>query len=115
MRKKTAKKCVTFIIWSAYLLADWAASFAVGLIFDTEEKYASAQDKGDDAKGAEADTGLLLVLWFIKTDYGSQHFSCCLLEPSSMLRGSLRCILQVRTALEHPYLKIRIQGPTMRN
>uniref|UniRef100_A0A7N2L4D8 DUF4220 domain-containing protein n=1 Tax=Quercus lobata TaxID=97700 RepID=A0A7N2L4D8_QUELO len=63
MRKKTAKKCVTFIIWSAYLLADWAASFAVGLIFDTEEKYASAQDKGDDAKGAEADTGLLLVLW----------------------------------------------------
>ena len=63
MRKKTAKKCVTFIIWSAYLLADWAASFAVGLVFDTEEKYASAQDKGDDAKGAEADTGLLLVLW----------------------------------------------------
>ena len=63
MRKKTAKKCVTFIIWSAYLLADWAASFAVGLVFDTEEKYASVQDKGDDAKGAEADTGLLLVLW----------------------------------------------------
>ena len=63
MRKKTAKKCVTFIIWSAYLLADWAASSAVGLVFDTEEKYASAQDKGDDAKGAEADTGLLLVLW----------------------------------------------------
>nr|XP_023881754.1 uncharacterized protein LOC111994130 [Quercus suber]POE73903.1 hypothetical protein CFP56_42318 [Quercus suber] len=45
------------------LPSGWAASFAVGLVFDTEEKYASAQDKGNDAKGAEADTGLLLVLW----------------------------------------------------
>ncbi|KAK7842079.1 hypothetical protein CFP56_014320, partial [Quercus suber] len=57
LRKKTAYKWVTFIIWTAYLLADWAASFAVGLVFDSEEKYTSRHDKMDD------DTGLLLVLW----------------------------------------------------
>ena len=56
LRKKTAYKWVTFIIWTAYLLADWTASFAVGLVFDSEEQYTSRHDKMDD------DTSLLLVL-----------------------------------------------------
>ncbi len=57
MRKKTANKLVITTIWSAYLLADWAASFAVGLVFDSEEKYAYGPGTTID------DTGLLLVLW----------------------------------------------------
>ena len=48
---------------------------------------------------------LCFINLFVKTDFGSQHFFCCLLEPSSILRGRLRCILQVRIVLEHPYLK----------
>lgn len=54
LRKKTANKWVIFTIWSAYLLADWASSFAVGLVFDSEERYSSS---------TVDDTGLLLVLW----------------------------------------------------
>ena len=46
---------LTFTIWTAYLLADWVASFAVGVVFDSEEKYTSGHDKVDD-------TGLLM-LW----------------------------------------------------
>jgi hypothetical protein len=57
MRKKTANKLVITTIWSAYLLADWAASFAVGLVFDSEEKYIYGPGTTID------DTGLLLVLW----------------------------------------------------
>ena len=46
---------LTFTIWTAYLLADWVASFAVGVVFDSEEKYTSGHDKVDH-------TGLLM-LW----------------------------------------------------
>ena len=42
LRKKTANKAFIMIIWAAYLIADWAASFAVGLIFDSEEKYTAS-------------------------------------------------------------------------
>ena len=42
LRKKTANKAFIMIIWAAYLIAAWAASFAVGLIFDSEEKYTAS-------------------------------------------------------------------------
>ncbi|KAK9230602.1 hypothetical protein WN944_023574 [Citrus x changshan-huyou] len=42
LRKGTGNKLIISVIWSAYLLADWAANFAVGLIAenakDTSEK-----------------------------------------------------------------------------
>ncbi|XP_030958318.1 uncharacterized protein LOC115980178 [Quercus lobata] len=42
LRKETANKAFIIIIWAAYLIADWAAGFAVGLIFDSEEKYTAS-------------------------------------------------------------------------
>ncbi|XP_031396055.1 uncharacterized protein LOC116207291 [Punica granatum] len=41
-RKKTAKKWMSFLIWSAYLLADWIPGYAVGLIF-----YSPRQNSSD--------------------------------------------------------------------
>ncbi|TXG54183.1 hypothetical protein EZV62_019439 [Acer yangbiense] len=36
LRKGTANKLIILLIWSAYLLADWAANFAVGLISNSQ-------------------------------------------------------------------------------
>ncbi|CAK9176781.1 unnamed protein product [Ilex paraguariensis] len=38
LRKRTASKWVIMPLWSAYLLADWAAGFAVGLISNSQGK-----------------------------------------------------------------------------
>ncbi|GKC99909.1 hypothetical protein Tco_1170184 [Tanacetum coccineum] len=35
-RKRTANKLITGILWSAYLLADWAVGFAIGLIANSD-------------------------------------------------------------------------------
>ncbi|KAK9936220.1 hypothetical protein M0R45_013072 [Rubus argutus] len=35
-RKRTPNMGVTFVIWSSYLLADWAANFAIGLIANSQ-------------------------------------------------------------------------------
>ncbi|XP_059664018.1 uncharacterized protein LOC132309751 [Cornus florida] len=48
-RKRTGNIIVTMIIWSAYLLADWVAVFAVGLILNGE---------GDDSKKFRVDDDL---------------------------------------------------------
>ena len=78
LRKKTANKAVIMIIWAAYLIADWAASFAVGLVFDSEEKYTASDAINNTASylvtmnhglistiGSRSrdDSGLLLVMW----------------------------------------------------
>ncbi|KAJ4901567.1 hypothetical protein Rs2_15518 [Raphanus sativus] len=44
-RKRTAKKLFLVLIWSAYLLADWAADYAVGQISDSQEEAADEHDK----------------------------------------------------------------------
>ncbi|ESR41242.1 hypothetical protein CICLE_v10025090mg [Citrus x clementina] len=47
-RKSTANRLMIMLIWSAYLLADWAANFAVGLIGDTHrDNQASKPEKSD--------------------------------------------------------------------
>ncbi|XP_038874838.1 uncharacterized protein LOC120067342 [Benincasa hispida] len=38
LRKRTSRKFPMFLIWSAYLLADWTASFVVGLISNSQSK-----------------------------------------------------------------------------
>ncbi|GJU98705.1 calcium uniporter protein [Tanacetum coccineum] len=35
-RKRTTNKLITGILWSAYLLADWAVGFAIGLIANSD-------------------------------------------------------------------------------
>ncbi|CAH2046295.1 unnamed protein product [Thlaspi arvense] len=44
-RKRTAKKLFLVLIWSAYLLADWAADYAVGQISDSQEEAADEHSK----------------------------------------------------------------------
>ncbi|KAJ0262730.1 DUF4220 domain-containing protein [Hirschfeldia incana] len=44
-RKRTAKKLFLVLIWSAYLLADWAADYAVGQISDSQDEAADEHDK----------------------------------------------------------------------
>ncbi|KAM3752723.1 hypothetical protein ACB098_03G041100 [Castanea mollissima] len=78
LRKKTANKAFIIIIWAAYLIADWAASFAVGLIFDSEEKYTASGAINNTvsypvttnhgifstlSSKIRDDTGFLLVMW----------------------------------------------------
>ncbi|OWM77547.1 hypothetical protein CDL15_Pgr016945 [Punica granatum] len=52
-RKKTSNKWISFLIWSGYLLAEWAATFAIGLIF---------RSQGDN-DSAFADAGSLMAFW----------------------------------------------------
>ncbi|KAJ0247342.1 hypothetical protein HA466_0167680 [Hirschfeldia incana] len=44
-RKRTAKKLFLVLIWSAYVLADWSANYAVGQILDSQEEAADQHDK----------------------------------------------------------------------
>ena len=92
LRKKTASKWVIWPIWSVYLLADWAASFAVGLILDYEKSYTS---------GPMDDNGLLLVLWtpFLLLFVGGQdRISSFAVEDNEFwLRHLIWLILQVFT------------------
>ncbi|RVW70114.1 hypothetical protein CK203_062177 [Vitis vinifera] len=46
-RKRTGNAIMTFIIWSVYLLADWVAAFAVGLIANGN-KDGDKQVQSDD-------------------------------------------------------------------
>ncbi|VVB00259.1 unnamed protein product [Arabis nemorensis] len=44
-RRRTAKKLFLVLIWSAYLLADWAADYAVGQISDSQEEESEKHSK----------------------------------------------------------------------
>ncbi|KAI9177833.1 hypothetical protein LWI28_019812 [Acer negundo] len=44
LRKGTANKLIILLIWSAYLLADWAANFAVGLISNSQGDHLRDHD-----------------------------------------------------------------------
>ncbi|XP_074325516.1 uncharacterized protein LOC141663628 [Apium graveolens] len=55
LRKRTSRSWVIMPLWSAYLLADWAANFAVGLI---------ASSNGDsNSKGKKSTDADLLAFW----------------------------------------------------
>ena len=75
-------------------MADWAASFVVGLVFDSEEKYNSGPGKVDD-------TSLLLVLWapFLLLMVGGQDgiTSFAVQDNELWLRHLIWLILQVST------------------
>ncbi|KFK31559.1 hypothetical protein AALP_AA6G127600 [Arabis alpina] len=54
-RKRTSRKILLSLIWSAYLLADWAANFAAGQISDSQ---------GDDPEPKDPPkNGELLAFW----------------------------------------------------
>ncbi|CAK9167209.1 unnamed protein product [Ilex paraguariensis] len=47
-RKRTASGWLIMPLWSAYLLADWAAAFAVGLISSSQGKSTGSDDNNTD-------------------------------------------------------------------
>ncbi|PKI73462.1 hypothetical protein CRG98_006149 [Punica granatum] len=46
-RKRTPNMFMIFLVWSVYLLADWAAAFAVGLISNSQGEDSQPVDNGD--------------------------------------------------------------------
>jgi hypothetical protein len=46
-RKRTGNVMVIFLLWIAYLLADWAAGFAVGLISNSQKYLGKPDDHAD--------------------------------------------------------------------
>ncbi|KAG6672048.1 hypothetical protein I3842_16G037600 [Carya illinoinensis] len=63
-RKRTGKKLVILLIWVSYLFADWAASFAVGLISNSQN---SSENGAQNANGAhnvtQSANSALLAFW----------------------------------------------------
>ena len=56
LRKRTTKVWLISLIWSAYLLADWAAAFAIGLI-------SNSQTNIDNSSPGEKIHGNIWVFW----------------------------------------------------
>ncbi|KAL9813275.1 hypothetical protein AtNW77_Chr5g0129151 [Arabidopsis thaliana] len=55
LRKRTPRRHLIIVIWSSYLLADWSANFAVGLISKNQGKDLKPDDPPQDKK--------LMALW----------------------------------------------------
>ncbi|KAK6917438.1 Protein of unknown function DUF594 [Dillenia turbinata] len=92
LRKRTSNQIVLMMIWSAYLLADWVAAFAVGLISNSQ-----GDSTGEDV------TGDLLAFWapFLLLHLGGPDTITALaLEDNELwLRHLLGLIVQVLAAL----------------
>ncbi|XP_042962373.1 uncharacterized protein LOC122296636 [Carya illinoinensis] len=57
MRKRTGNRLVILLVWSSYFLAEWATSFALGLITSTQSS------KHGIIKYAERTRSLYLISW----------------------------------------------------
>ncbi|VVB08061.1 unnamed protein product [Arabis nemorensis] len=55
LRKRTPRRVLIMLVWSSYLLADWSANFAVGLISKNQGKDPKPDDPPQDKK--------LMALW----------------------------------------------------
>ncbi|XP_010441716.2 PREDICTED: uncharacterized protein LOC104724857 [Camelina sativa] len=55
LRKRTPRRLLILLVWSSYLLADWSANFAVGLISKNQGKDLKPDDPPQDKK--------LMALW----------------------------------------------------
>ncbi|XP_035835852.1 uncharacterized protein LOC110888328 [Helianthus annuus] len=60
LRKRTKSNWVMMLLWTAYLLADWAANFAVGLILNSQGDPSSNSGKNDKTPVVHKD---LLAFW----------------------------------------------------
>ncbi|KAM1512836.1 hypothetical protein ACFX1Z_024350 [Malus domestica] len=91
-RKRTPNMGIMFIVWSSYLLADWAANFAIGLISNSQGDHA-----GDDYPGD------LLAFWapFLLLHLGGPDtITAFALEDNTLwLRHFLGLIFQVAAAV----------------
>ncbi|KAK1583301.1 hypothetical protein Q3G72_022602 [Acer saccharum] len=94
LRKGTSNKLIIMLIWSVYLLADWAANFAVGLISDSQ---------GDAASTPEESSTYLLAVWppFLLLHLGGPDtITAFALEDNELwLRHVLGLVFQVLAAV----------------
>lgn len=105
-RKRTANMIMMFVVWSAYLLADWAAAFAVGLISNSQGFRSTpaggliSNSQGNDSTPAE--NGDLMAFWapFLLVHLGGPDtITAFALEDNALwLRHLLGLIFQVSAA-----------------
>ncbi|KAL6282189.1 hypothetical protein ACE6H2_013118 [Prunus campanulata] len=92
-RKRAPNLAIIFIIWSSYLLADWAANFAIGLISNSQ----------GDARGTGNNNEDLLAFWapFLLLHLGGPDtITAFALEDNTLwLRHFLGLIFQVIAAI----------------
>ncbi|PQQ05232.1 uncharacterized protein Pyn_22241 [Prunus yedoensis var. nudiflora] len=92
-RKRAPNLAIIFIIWSSYLLADWAANFAIGLISNSQ----------GDARGTGDNNEDLLAFWapFLLLHLGGPDtITAFALEDNTLwLRHFLGLIFQVIAAI----------------
>ncbi|KAK3200022.1 hypothetical protein Dsin_023437 [Dipteronia sinensis] len=60
LRKRTGHKLIIMLIWSVYLVADWAANFAVGLISDSQR---DTHDNQCNSSRDPVENSYLLAFW----------------------------------------------------
>lgn len=93
LRKATGKRVIVILVWSSYLLADWSASFGVGLI-------TAIQGRGSQPTEANTD---LLAFWapfLILHLGGPDSITALALEDNELwLRHLLNLVSQVGAAL----------------
>lgn len=53
LRKRNKSRWVSLILWSAYLLADWIATFALGILSNNQ----------DNPSGSHTENNDLLAFW----------------------------------------------------
>ncbi|KAI4342950.1 hypothetical protein MLD38_027509 [Melastoma candidum] len=94
-RKRSSNVLIIFSVWSAYLLADWAAAYCVGLISKTQIRKLSTGTLSDDQQD-------LLALWapFLLLHLGGPDpITAFALEDNALwIRHSLSLILQAAAA-----------------
>ncbi|KAL7218161.1 hypothetical protein ACSBR2_011438 [Camellia fascicularis] len=110
LRKRTEKRIITLFIWAAYLLADWVAAFAVGLIFSAQGNH----------NGKELVNKDIAVFWapFLLLHLGGPHtITAFALENNELwLRHLLSLVVQF-VAVAYVFLQslpIEFWIPTLR-
>lgn len=98
LRKRTCSSWVIMPLWSAYLLADWAANFAVGLISSSQ----SSKCNGKNVNTTNSSTADLLAFWapFLLVHLGGPDtITAFALEDNELwLRHLLALIFQASAA-----------------
>ncbi|KAK0601591.1 hypothetical protein LWI29_025602 [Acer saccharum] len=109
LRKRTGHKLIIMLIWSVYLVADWAANFAVGLISDSQrdthdnQRNCTCDSQRHNSTSDPAENNYLLAFWppFLLLHLGGPDtITAFALEDNELwLRHLLGLVFQVVAAV----------------
>ncbi|KAI9185877.1 hypothetical protein LWI28_023172 [Acer negundo] len=109
LRKRTGHKLIIMLIWSVYLVADWAANFAVGLISDSQrdthdnQRNCTCDSQRHNSTSDPAEKSYLLAFWppFLLLHLGGPDtITAFALEDNELwLRHLLGLVFQVVAAV----------------